>query len=82
MSARTAQSAIKAIVSDLIASARHLSQAKSRELFHIAVRDDRSQPVETLTWLRKWMSETEGRGRNRNRPNKGRPSRKQPRHSS
>ncbi|MCY2995669.1 MAG: hypothetical protein NTY19_48655 [Planctomycetota bacterium] len=82
MSARTAQFAIKAIVSDLITSPRHLSQAESRKLFDVAVRDERAQPVRTLTWLRKWMSETEDRKRKRKRSDEGKPPRQQRRRSS
>ena len=81
-SAEAARSAIKAIVSHIIASPRRLSDAETAELHDIAVRDDGAEPDETLIWLRKWTSGTRNRAKKRKRSNKSKPSGPQSRRSS
>jgi hypothetical protein len=69
-SGKAARSAIKAMISRIVTSPRHLSRAKSAELHGIAVRDDLTQPDETLIWLREWTSRTENRGKKASRSRK------------
>ena len=73
-SAKAAQSAIEAIVSYLVVSPRRLSTTEASQLHAIALRDDRTDPDDTLVWLRTWTSGTENRGEKRGRSHKNKTS--------
>jgi hypothetical protein len=57
------RSAIKAIVSRIVTSARQLSGTASAELHRVAIRDDLAQPDETLIWLRTWTAQAGNQGK-------------------
>lgn len=81
-SAKAAQSAIEAIVSYIVVSPSRLSSTEASQLRAIALRDDRTNPDDTLVWLRTWTSGTENRGEKRRRSHKNKTSRRKSRRRS